>query len=411
MTICAEGWCYLVVLSLVLWAAIVRDVNPLVLLAGMLLGPLLISWRVAALSVRRLAVDRTPPKQICAGELSTVEIVADNRRRRLGAWAVVVEDRIQLQSSGGGDGATAQVLFPHIAAGRTSRVGYRILLHRRGRYRFGPLKASTRFPLGFVQACVTISNFCELVVCPRMGRLTPSWSEAIEAERIGGHHWHRRHGVMEGDYYSVREWRDGDSRRWIHWRTTARLSRLAVRQFEQQGNRDVALILDLWQPSKATLEQQENVELAVSLAATVVADLCRRRARLLMAVAGKDRSRWSAPAASPLLQQEILEQLAVVEPAGEAALEDLVEEVLGELRPGAQAIVVSTRSADSADVDSRGEPTGGRRRQAALKDLAWIDVGRDDLSRFFDFPRKPSPSADAAMASSGRRRLTGAASS
>ena len=49
-----------------------------------------------------------------------------------------------------------------------------------------------------------------------------------------------------------------------------------VLQFEQSRNRDVALLLDLWQPDQPTAADRENVELAVSFAATVVADLCRK---------------------------------------------------------------------------------------------------------------------------------------
>ena len=48
-----------------------------------------------------------------------------------------------------------------------------------------------------------------------------------------------------------------------------------VRQFDRQRNRDLAVLIELWQPEVPTAEQLENVELAVSFAATLVAEACR----------------------------------------------------------------------------------------------------------------------------------------
>ena len=48
-----------------------------------------------------------------------------------------------------------------------------------------------------------------------------------------------------------------------------------VRQFEQPHSRDAAIVLDLWLPAPADSARSENVELAVSFAATLAAELCR----------------------------------------------------------------------------------------------------------------------------------------
>ena len=61
---------------------------------------------------------------------------------------------------------------------------------------------------------------------------------------------HPQRGVSEGDYYGLRPWQSGDSMRWIHWRTTAKMGRPTVLQFERQRNRDVALLLDPWLPAE-----------------------------------------------------------------------------------------------------------------------------------------------------------------
>ena len=145
----------------------------------------------------------------------------------------------------------------------------------RGRYQFGPVRLSTRFPFGLFSRTITVGESETLIVLPRLGRLTEGWA-ARRLEAFAGADRRRRRSGPEGDFYGVREWRSGDGRRLIHWRSSARLGKLVVRQFERPRSRDVAVVLDLWQPEPATAEHLENVELAVSFAATVLADLCRQ---------------------------------------------------------------------------------------------------------------------------------------
>ena len=111
----------------------------------------------------------------------------------------------------------------------------------------------------------------------------------------------------------MREWRSGDGRRLIHWRSSARLGKLVVRQFERPRNRDVAVVLDLWQPEPPAAEHLENVELAVSFAATVLADLCRKGGSNVYLALSNDGPECVGGPASPALLQGLMEQLAVVE--------------------------------------------------------------------------------------------------
>ena len=166
------------------------------------------------------------------------------------------------------------MLFPYVPAGQSRKGVYRGRLLERGRYRFGPLRLSTRFPFGLFSRTITVGERETLIVLPRLGRLTEGWA-ARRLEAFAGAD-RRSLAGPEGDFYGVREWRSGDGRRLIHWRSSARLGKLVVRQFERPRTRDVAVVLDLWQPERPAAEHVENVELAVSFAATVLADVCRK---------------------------------------------------------------------------------------------------------------------------------------
>ncbi|MEX2560982.1 MAG: hypothetical protein WD403_13760, partial [Pirellulales bacterium] len=69
VAISREGWCYLVVMAFILAGALLRQINLLVILFGMLAGPMLASWRLVKATLRRLDVKRNLPDSISAGDL------------------------------------------------------------------------------------------------------------------------------------------------------------------------------------------------------------------------------------------------------------------------------------------------------------------------------------------------------
>ena len=82
-----EGWYYVLVLGFIIGGAILREVNLLVLLAGMMLGPLLFSWRWVATTIGGLSCERHLPRTTSAGEPLVVELEIANERRRLTSFA------------------------------------------------------------------------------------------------------------------------------------------------------------------------------------------------------------------------------------------------------------------------------------------------------------------------------------
>ena len=147
--ICLEGWYYLFIVLFIIGGAVLGEVNLLVILAGMMVGPFLFNWRFSQLTLRDLDVARRLPRRICAGEVLTVSMTAENHRQRLSSWTVMVEDRVQRSGDAIADQArSVRLVLPRIAVGQSCTVQYRTMLMQRGRYRFGPMLVSTRFPLG-----------------------------------------------------------------------------------------------------------------------------------------------------------------------------------------------------------------------------------------------------------------------
>jgi uncharacterized protein (DUF58 family) len=384
-TICPEGWYYLFVLLFIIGGAVLREVNLLVLLAGMMIGPFLFNWRLVKLTLREVDFDRKLPPRTYAGNPLAVAITAHNRRNRLPSWALVIEDALRLEDVPGRENRMrVRRVLPYVAAGQSAGTEYRLLLTRRGRYRFGPLRVSTRFPLGMVRSTMVVGRPQQLVVCPRLGRLTRSWLQVVDTRREGRQQTRQRQGYLEGDYYGLREWRTGDSQRWIHWRTSAKLGELAVRQFEDQRNSDLAIVLDLWQPDSPTEAERLQTETAISFLATAVADLCRRGgSQLLVGVAGRETQYWTG-SASTLLASEILEYLAEVNPGEGHHIYEALERIAEKRRTSGPIVVISTRGAPFLTTSGQsGTSSNHARTRQNYGRVTWIDCRTDELSRYF----------------------------
>src|SRR5262245_31518688 len=380
-----EGWYYLALLGFIIGGAVLRSVNLLVILAGTMIAPLLFNWRLVIASLMGLVIRRRVPRQIVAGAALTIEIEIENTRWWMSSWLITVEDRIErwfsakTTTKAARQSVTrAQALIVHVPARGRAMGTYRITLHRRGRYRFGPLRVSTRFPLGLVRGQITLPENDELIVSPQLGQMLAPWATLLEAELVGDERRQPQRGAVEGDYYGLRPWQSGDSLRWIHWRTTAKLARPIVRQYERRRGRDVALVLDAWLPSVAAERDEGLAELAISLTATAVTDIAGRgHSRLTVAIGSRQVECFSGPA-SPLFCDDLLARLAEVVCSHENAVAGALHEVLEAAPRDARIIVISPRSAQAVSLarDSVELPI-------EADDLVWVDTSSDELPSLF----------------------------
>ena len=382
-SVCREGWYYLVLAVMVFGAAMLREVNLMLILGGMLFGPLLFNWRLTAVTLRGLDVRRRIPRGVCAGDLLVVNLELTNARRRVGSWAVTAQERIRREGNSGAELIEPTTFFPYVAAGKSAVEGYRGRLPQRGRYRWEPVRLSTRFPFGLFRREVSLGSDETLLVFPRLGRLTQGWMKRRHESFEGGHRRERRHSRVSGNFFGVREWRHGDSRRWIHWRSSARHGNLVVRQFEQHRNRDVAIVLDLWQPSDPSMRDLESVELAVSFVATVVADMCRKvGCNLLVVVPGAEPG-FVGGTASAVLLQDAMARLALAEGSSDDRLPEFLDLALARIAPGTEVVVVSTRIVDLNDrrrFEAMWRDPARRRRAGYIRTVTTAD---GDLDQYF----------------------------
>ncbi len=377
-----EGWYYLALLTFVLGGAVLRSGNLLLILGGLMVGPLIFNWRLVIAGLTGLIVSRRLPPQIVAGEPLTIELSVENTRWWFSTWLLRIDDRLERvvenRGSARAKSITAEALVPHVPASGLAIGTYRLTLYRRGIYRFGPLRLSTRFPLGLVRGQVTLPAKAELIVAPRIGRLLPAWANLIEAEYLGDQRRHPQRGITDGDYYGLRPWQTGDSLRWIHWRTTAKLGRPIVRQFERRKSRDVAIVLDPWLPAAPTPSDEALAELAISMTASALHDISLRgHARLTLALAGRQAECFTGPASPPFCQ-ELLARLATVPACHNNTVTAAIQQAIEAAPHGSCLVVISTRTASDPTLTASQEEIA-----FDPDDLAWIDVSSEQMTSLF----------------------------
>ncbi|MCA9188326.1 MAG: DUF58 domain-containing protein [Planctomycetales bacterium] len=383
--ICREGWYYLFVLAFIVGGAIMREINLLMVIAGIMMGPFILSWRMGIASLRKLSIRRRVPGSVGAGDMLVAEIDVRNSRRRGNTWSLIVSHRIDSEGADGGDASNeVQLAFPLVPAGQVRVATYQVRLQQRGKYKFGPMTLTTRFPLGLQSSWLVTRDEQRVLVFPKLGFLTQRWSKLVQPTRVGSQQSQSRLGNMEGEFHGLRDWRDGDSQRWIHWRTTARRKKVTVREFERQPDQQMAILLELWRPSAMGRATYEPAEEIIRFAATVVAHHCRRGGgRLFLGIAGKSVDTMSG-VSSIGLQQEIMEALAMANCSSEDRLPELLEIATGQVQPGMRTIIVSTRPVDPHDTERFSNVWTDPRKRGALSRVLCLVAGTSEFKSYYE---------------------------
>jgi len=270
-------------------AAINTGNNLLFLLLGWMCSVIVASGVLSELSLRGLSVSRQPPARVFAGRPFLMGIALKNQKRRLPSFSIEIEDLVvtppkSLPGSPSGlragfppvMGASAKPLdkkcyFLKIPAGRTQATSYRHTFARRGLYRFEGFRIATKFPFALFRKSRDADHGGELIVYPAVHPVAPPPPAGVH----GGDDARARRG-RRGEFFGLRELREGDDSRDIHWRSTAHKGRLMVREYEEEAQRRAAVLIDNALPADAAPAAEEALERAISMAASLAASYLSR---------------------------------------------------------------------------------------------------------------------------------------
>jgi uncharacterized protein (DUF58 family) len=140
----------------------------------------------------------------------------------------------------------------------------------RGWARLGPFTVVSEFTPGLFTYRRVVPAVNRLLVYPRLGLLNRRFLDPllakVEYSDLAANEFERGHEEFAG----LREFREGDSLRDIHWKMSARVPhRLLVREHDDPRVRDVAILLETHIPRPGDLRRRGRLERAIPFAATL----------------------------------------------------------------------------------------------------------------------------------------------
>jgi hypothetical protein len=300
-----EGFAYLTVLIFITLGSIVRNVNLLILMAGIMFAPLILNWRMAVYRIRALRGKRQLPRRIHVNQIANVKWIAENSQRSMPAVNVIVRDQLRRApddrqtldrineakptsrrgllyrwfgelydriAKRKSTEDTAIARFPRLVAGQSEVQAYQVFFAQRGKYWVGPAEIVCSYPFGLIVSRQRIGQENSFFVAPAVGVLVPTWEQRVNSMAKGAESVRRTRAIEEDEFFALRPWRSGDSRKNIHWRSSAKHGSPIVKQFVERNNRDFAIVLDLHQDDLLP-ESRGDCETVLSFAATALLNI------------------------------------------------------------------------------------------------------------------------------------------
>jgi uncharacterized protein (DUF58 family) len=370
-----------------------------VILAGTLLGALLLQWRVCMKTLVGLKSTRRLPRSMFARRAFEIELSISNPKQWLGSWLVLAQDRIVRVTDGDSIVDVSQgigLLYPSIPPNTTRIMKYRCTTDRRGRYRFLGTEITTRFPLGLMRGRLPPMGNNTFVVQPALGRLLQDWRSLFDVRSASAKQRRTKSLSDEGEFFGLRNYRSGDSPRWIHWRSSARRNELVIKQFQQEDSQEFVILLDLYRPKDLPKSSKDKLlekyialeDQAIEFVSTVVNQIATTNHGVISVAIADSHPELVSRVASRAQASSLLDRLAVASHAdGNATIEAMQLMEREHLRV-AKLVVVSTRSRTQVEsnktLSSSLKKLNNNFETAPFwKSMTWLDVSSDDLCDYF----------------------------
>jgi uncharacterized protein (DUF58 family) len=240
-------------------AAINTGLNLLFLILAMMLSNIMISGMLSDSSLRRLKISRIVPSSCFAGQEISVRLIISNLKKILPSFSLRIKD--SLDGKGG-------LYVLKIPPGQTQGVSYPVTFPKRGLYEINKITLGTKFPFSFFEKSMEKDIPTRVLVYPKIKK--------IDAQRFAFAKILSRDSstseFAKGGYesfYGLREYRLGDNPKWIHWKSSARFSRMMVKEFEALKEKKICLLLDTCIEDFKETGENSLLEAAVVAAASL----------------------------------------------------------------------------------------------------------------------------------------------
>jgi uncharacterized protein (DUF58 family) len=267
------GVWFLAFLGILALAATNTGNNGLYLVLATMFGVLAVSYFGAGLNVRGLEVTLEPPGEIFANQPAQMSLEIRNRSFLLPSWLLVltIDPHDIVPAPSPPRRRSTPFLVPQLARRGHLEGQMEIMLRHRGRRRIRSVHLRSLFPVGLFSKGRRYPVAVDLLVYPEL--FAPSQSPPVQSAKRGEEPTRRSGWGCE--LLGLRDYRQGDDPRWIHWKHSARTGELVYQEHEVEENRQLLIVFD--NATGALDESRARVfERLVSEAATAAVDYMDR---------------------------------------------------------------------------------------------------------------------------------------
>lgn len=299
------GFFFIVGTAMVGAAGLDADANLLLILFGLCCGGIVLSFFAGWRGLRGLQVERVAPETVVQGQPFEIRYTLVNRR----VWGCARGIQLQDISASRHRLTVAQALVPALRPAEQITLTVPAVATMRGRVKLSHLRLSTRFPFSIFTKSLILPRPQEIIAFPRLCRIAlpirqisqsaDSASSGLLTSRTRG----------DDEYYGIREYRSGDNPRRIHWRQSARTGQLMIREMSRFQDHRIWCIVHT-RVDRGDVNQSENLERAISAAATVLCDALEQGARVGLICDGQPFC-VMPPGASRAYRPRLLRELAL----------------------------------------------------------------------------------------------------
>lgn len=301
-----------------------------------LTSAILLEWMRLHGSDQVFRIRRRHSPQALEGDTVTVELEIENLSARP-LHLIGITDRF---AAGGGRRVRGVIreLLPRCLA----RFHFRqICDFRRGLFVLGPVQLSLADELGLIEKVHSVPVFTDLLVCPKP---VPAFSLKLLAEGTAkdiGSEVIALRGRSE-EFAGVRQYREGDAWRTIHWPTTARTSFLHVKEFDRNVVTQVTVFIDMFETGHAGLGAMTSFEQRLRVAGTLALTAVEKN-HLVRLIGAQTPPVFTTLGGGTRHLQALLQWLALRAPRGRGCMNDVLLDQMPLIRRGSTlALVLSS---------------------------------------------------------------------
>ncbi len=318
---------------------------------------ILSSWLACKYSLQGIQVNRFSRKKILeVGEIFDERLEVMNGSKFIKFW-IEVRDRSELMTKISsrvitGLGPKAVAIFPST-----------VILNKRGFYLLGPTELISGDPFGLFTGSNLFNFKNNLVVYPKISVLHNF--PLLPSDKTGGTALRLQTSHPTPQAAGVREYSPGDPLSRVHWPTTLRKEKLMVKEFDDDSQAGLWLLLDAQKGMyihqdeirdtaidrnyisakkiKEFVLPRDSFEYAVSIAASITKYFLARNLAVGFACAG-DSVTTIPPEKGHRQFNKIMEKLAIVNDFGTTSFRQLIEKQAKNITKGSAIILITSTS-------------------------------------------------------------------